>query len=68
MKGEINTAGIGEKDSLRDTILKLYERSDESKRMDMYMMYRDMRESFSKNNFPNRFKKTSGQTDIATRR
>jgi len=32
--------------SFNDTILQLFERADESTRMDMYMTYRDMRESF----------------------
>ena len=32
--------------SFNDTILQLFERADESTRMDMYMTYRDMRASF----------------------
>jgi hypothetical protein len=48
MKGKESGANVSRQDNFRDTILQLFERADESTRMDMYMTYRDMRESFER--------------------
>lgn len=42
----MSTAKRGKKITLSDTILRLYQEADESTRLDLYMAYRDMRESF----------------------
>jgi len=47
MKGKESGANVGGQDNFRDTILQLFEKADESTRMDLYMTYRDMRESFA---------------------
>lgn len=42
----MSAAKRGKKITLSDTILRLYQEADESTRLDLYMAYRDMRESF----------------------
>ncbi len=42
----MSTARRGKKIPFSDTILRLYQEADESSRLDLYMAYRDMRESF----------------------
>ena len=42
----MSTAKRGKTMTLSDTIIHLYQEADESTRLDLYMAYRDMRESF----------------------
>jgi len=48
MNGKASGAKISESESSGYTILQLFEEADESTRMDMYMSYRNMRESFER--------------------